>query len=135
MLTEFLDTNVILRHLLADNAEQSQRATKYLAGVERGETAVVITDTVVFEIVFTLEKVYHIEKSDIRNMLLPLLELPGVNLPGKKIYREVFDLYAELNIPFADAYHGVTARHLKSRRIVSFDRHFDRITKLTRVEP
>jgi predicted nucleic acid-binding protein len=131
----FLDTNVLLRHLLADHAEHSPRATAFLARIERGELQVRLADTVVFETVFTLQRHYHQPRVAIRDALLPILELPGIVLPGKRRFRRTFDLYIALNLPFADAYHAALTQHLKLDGIASFDRDFDRIPGITRVEP
>ncbi len=131
----FLDTNVVLRHLLADDPEQSPRATAFLLQVEEGSVRVRTADTVVFEAVFTLERRYRLAKQRISNALLPLLQLPGIALPGKRQYDEVFSLYVELDLPFADAYHAVLAKRSEEPQVISFDRHFDRIPGITRIEP
>jgi len=130
----FLDTNVLLRHLLQDHPEHSPRATAYLARIERGEAEVHTADTVIFETVFTLERRYHQPKAAIAAMLLPLIELPGINLPGKRRFRKVFALYVDLNLPFADAYHAVLMEQLELREIATFDADFDRAPKVRRVE-
>ena len=131
----FLDTNILLRHLLDDHPEQSPRATAYLARVERGEVQAQLSDLVIFETVFTLQRHYHQPKVKIREVLLPLIELPGMLLRGKRHFREVFDLYVELNLPFADAYHAVLMKRRKLNEIVTFDAEFDRILGLHRLEP
>ena len=59
MAPPFLDTNVILRHLLADHPEQSPAATAFLERIEQGEIKVFTADTVIFEAVFTLERHYQ----------------------------------------------------------------------------
>ena len=135
MALQFLDTNVLLRHLTADHAQYSPRATAYLETVERGEQQVRLADTVVFEAVFTLQRSYQVPKAEIRHALLPLLELPGVVLPGKRQWRRVFELYVDLNLSFGDAYHATMMERLGISEVVSFDREFDRIPTLTRVEP
>lgn len=131
----FVDTNVFLRHLRADHAYFSPRATAFFDRVERGALRVRTADTVVFETVFTLERLYRQPKPAIRDALLPLLELPGVVLPGKRRLRRVFDYYVNNNLSFADAYHAVLAQDLNLSEIVSFDRGFDRIPGLRRIEP
>jgi uncharacterized protein len=131
----FLDTNIILRHLLGDHPDHSPRATAYLERVENGEIKVHTADTVVFECVFTLERSYKWRKTEVRDVLLPLLELPGIGLPRKRHYRKVFDIYVDRNLSFADAYHAVLAEQLKLDQIVSFDRGFDRIPGIRRIEP
>jgi uncharacterized protein len=135
MAPAFLDSNILLRHLLADHPDHSPRSTAYLARVERGEIEVSTSDTVVFEVVFTLERTYRQSKEAISNALLPLLELPGISLPGKRRYRSAFDLYVRHNLPFADAYHAAVMESLGVAEVISFDRHFDRIPGITRTEP
>jgi predicted nucleic acid-binding protein len=135
MALPFLDTNVLLRHLLQDHPQQSARCTAYLARIERGEIKVRTAETVVFEAVFTLQRQYAVPKSEIRDNLLPLLELPGIVLPGKRRLRRVFDLYVDLNLSFIDAYHVALMQRLGLDRIVSFDKGFDRAPGITRLEP
>ena len=131
----FLDTNILLRHLLQDVPDQSLRATAYLARIERGELKVQTADTVIFEVVFTLQRTYKKPRADIAAALLPLIELPGIVLPNNRRFRRVFDFYVRLNIAFADAYHAVLMERLKLSEVVTFDREFDRIPNIIRSEP
>lgn len=131
----FLDTNILLRHLLRDVPEQSMRCTAYLDRIERGELKVRTADTVIFEVVFTLQRTHKRPRVDIAAALLPLIELPGIVLPNKRRFRQVFDLYVRLNIAFADAYHAVLMEGLRLTEVVTFDREFDRIPGIVRREP
>lgn len=135
MTLAFLDTNVILRHLLGDHPDHSPRATAFLQRIEQGETQVRTADTVVLEVVFTLERQYRRPKVEIRDVLLPLIDLPGIVLPGKRRLHQTFDLYVDLNISFADAYHAVLMEHFNLDQIISFDRELDRVVGIQRVEP
>lgn len=135
MAPSFLDTNILLRHLLQDHDEQSPRATAYLARVESGELKVRTADTVVFEAVYVLQRIYSVPRAQIRDKLLPLIDLPGVELPGKRRLHKVFDLYVDLTISFADAYHAVLMERLGTREIISYDRGFDRVPGVRRLEP
>jgi uncharacterized protein len=132
----FLETNVFVRHLTQDNPKHSPRATAFFDRIQRGEASVRTADTVVFETVFTLQSFYRTPRAVIRDGVLSLIELPGVILPGKQHFREVFDLYvAHPSISFADCYHAVLVKRLGLTEIVSFDRDFDRLPGVTRVEP
>jgi uncharacterized protein len=131
----FLDTNIFLRHLRGDHADFSPRATALLQRIEQGSLKVRTADTVIFETVFTLERRYKQSREAIREAFLPLIELSGIELPGKRRFRQVFGYYIEKNISFADAYHAVLAESLRLTQIISFDRDFNRISALTRVEP
>ncbi len=51
--------------------------------------------------------------------------------PANAIH-QVFHLYVEENLPFADAYHAVLMRRLGLTEIATFDKHFDRIEGLER---
>ena len=131
----FLDTNIFIRHLTRDHATHSPLATAFFARIERGEIRVQTADTAVLETVFTLQKHYRVSRPTIRDGLLPLIELPGIVLPAKQRIRRAFDLYVERNISFADAYHAALMEQLRLTDIVTFDRDFDRIPGLRRVEP
>lgn len=133
MATVFLDTNIFLRHLTGDHPEHSPKATAYLARIERGELKARIADTVVFETVFTLQRYYGRSKAEIRDAFLPLVELPGITLPGKRRLRKVFDMYVEENLPFADAYHAILMERLGISEIASFDTDFDDVPGISRV--
>ncbi|HEU4792468.1 MAG TPA: PIN domain-containing protein [Nitrolancea sp.] len=112
MRQAFLDTNILLLHLCNDHPELSQKASAILRSVEQGLLRAHILDTVIFEAVFTLERHYRHSKVAIRETLLPLIELPGIVLPGKRRYRQVFALYVERNLPFADAYYAALKERL-----------------------
>lgn len=132
----FLDTNVLLRQVLQDHPDHSPRATALIVAIEQGQRAVRIADTVVFEAAFTLEKTYRAPRSDIRDALQPILDLPGVMLPGKRIFREVFTLYVtEPGLSFADCYHAVLTKQVGLATIISFDQKLGRVAGLTRSEP
>ena len=61
----FLDTNIILRHLLQDVPSQSPQASAYIQRIAAGTQRVRIADTVIFETVFTLQRGYRVPKGDI----------------------------------------------------------------------
>jgi len=132
----FLDTNVLVRFVAQDHPDHSKRAADLIRRIELSETRVRIADTVVFETAFVLEGPYGWGRRSIREALAPVIALGGVILPGKQIIPDVFDLYVSRpSLSFADCYHAVLARHLGCTEIISFDRGFDRIPGLTRIEP
>lgn len=132
----FLDTNILLRQVLQDHSDHSPRATRLIAAIERGERAVRLSDTVVFETVFTLEKTYRVARPNIHRGLRRILELPGIVLPGKRIYASVFDLWVrEPALSFADCYHLCLTRQLELPAILSFDRKLNRLPGVARIEP
>jgi len=70
-----IDTNVLLRYLLQDDAAQSLKATKLLAGRQ----PVLITDVVLVETLWTLKgKKYKLPKQDLVTVLSQLMQEPNV---------------------------------------------------------
>lgn len=135
MARPFLDTNVIVRHLTQDDPVQSPRATALFERLARGEATVHLVGTVIFETVIVLERDYGQAKWHIRNVLTDLLALPGLLLPEKARIQLALDLYANHRLPFGDAYHAAYMRELGLTEIISFDKHFDELPGLARVEP
>jgi predicted nucleic acid-binding protein len=134
MAEPFLDTNIFLRHLRQDDPVLSPKATALFAKIEQGQITVRTSDTAIFEAVFTLQRGYKVAKEQIAEALLPLIELPGIILPGKRAYRKVFARYRQGPLGFADCYHVVLMERLKTREIFSFDTDFDRVPGVKRRE-
>jgi predicted nucleic acid-binding protein len=131
-----LDTNVLLRHITGDHPELSPRATAFLADAEATGRRLRVTETVVFEAVWALEKLYLTSRRAISRNLVAILDLPMMVLPTKARVRAAFALYERFKaLSFADAYHVQTALDLSSGDIVSFDRDLSRVPGVRRIEP
>ena len=131
----FLDTNVIIRHVMSDHPDHSPRASNLIARIQAGEARVEISDTVIFETVYLLERTFGIPKADVRSALQPLIELPGMMLTGKSRMLRALEFYTNHNLPIADALHAAITETLDPPEIISFDRHFGRVATITRSEP
>ena len=68
-----LDTNVVLRFLLDDVPEQTQKATKI---IEKDQ--VYVTDVIAVEIIYVLEKVILISREDICRLMVDFLGFANV---------------------------------------------------------
>lgn len=134
MALPFLDTNVLVRHFTQDNPLQSPRASTYLEQIEDGNRRVRTEPTVIFETVYLLEKQYKIPRTVVRDGILALVDLPGIVMPRKRRIHDAFTFYIERNLPFADAYHIAVMRAEGLNEIVTFDREFDRIAGIRRIE-
>ena len=131
----YLDANVLLRHLLNDHADHSPRASAYFGQVEQGLRRARLVDVVLFEVAFTLERSYRQTKQQVRDLLLPLLSLPGIVFTNKDSLALIFDTYVGSNVSFADAYIAAHMLRAGESEIISFDHDFDRIPGIQRLEP
>lgn len=135
MSLPFIDTNIFIRHLMADDAVQSPACLALFQAIERGEIIVWTTHLVVAEIVFVLTRVYKIQRGSVRDILLPLLSLSGIKLEQKQLFGRVFELFASLSIDYVDCYHAALLESRGHDQLYSFDADFDRVPGIQRLEP
>lgn len=136
-MARFLDTNILLRHLVRDDESKAQASRALLLRLERGEETVITTDIAIFEAVYILQSPRHyaLSRNRIRHMLEPLIGLRGLRIESKSLYPRVFDLFCTKNISFADAYHAAYMELHDIAEVYSYDTDFDRVQGVTRVEP
>ena len=131
----FLDTNILIRHLAGDHPEQSPRCRDLLLELETGARSAWTSHLVVAEAVFVLARLYQFERQQIADVLLPLIELPGLKLPRKRLFRRVFELFTTTALSYPDCYHGALSERSGEPRILSYDKGFDRLGTVKRIEP
>ncbi len=135
MATCFLDTNILLRYLVGDNQQMAEQALNLLMRVERGEEKVITSSLVIFETIFTLQSFYRVPRQQIKEQVLPIISLRGLHLPDKSVFYKALDLYVTKNISFADAYNAAYMISEEVFNIYSWDRGFDKIDGIIRLEP
>jgi predicted nucleic acid-binding protein len=131
----FIDTNLFLRYLTNDDEVKAQRVLALLTRVEQDEEKITTSPMVIFETIFTLEKSYRIPKSEIRELVLPILALKGLQLPHKEIYRQALGLYIAHNISFTDAFNAACMLTKGIEEIYSYDEDFDKVKGVKRRTP
>ena len=132
----FVDTNVFLRFLTADDPSKAARAEKLFQDAVRGEVKLTTSVLVMAEIVWTLESFYGLGKGDIAAKVEKILNTPGIECPDASIVLHALDLYVGANVDFIDAYHAFWLKGRSQTRIATYDRkHFARIAWLEIVEP
>jgi predicted nucleic acid-binding protein len=133
----FLDANIFIRHITGDHAEQSPVARWLFEDIEQGRVAAWTTDLVIGEAVYVLgsKQTYRLDRSTVRDGLMPLVNLPGLDLPSKGFLTRAFDLYVSLPIDFPDAFHAALIEQRGETELYSFDEDFDRIPSLVRIAP
>src|SRR5947199_9690937 len=115
----FIDTNILLRYLTRDDEQKAQRTLNLLMKVERGEEKVITSSLVIFETIFTLQSFYKVPRPRIKELVLPVISLKGLQLAGKHVYYQAFDLYVNRNISFADDYNAAYMLDEKLEHIYS----------------
>ncbi len=109
-----IDTNVVVRYLVADDLEQFRRATAVIEG-----EPVYICSTVVLEVEWILRSIYLVERPAILRALRIFAALPTVAIEDPAIIAQALD-WAEQGMEFADALHLAGASSCDA--FASFDR-------------
>ena len=137
MPTYFVDTNIFLRHLTGDDPGKARACLALFQRAQRKEIALTTAESVIAEVVYVLssKQLYNVARQDIRALLYPLLTLPGLRLTYRKSYLRALDLYATHSLDFADALIIAQMERQQIADVYSYDRDFDRIATINRVEP
>lgn len=132
----FVDTNVFLRFLTADDPRKAERAERLFRDAVRGKLRLTTSALVVAEIVWTLESYYGLDRADIAGKVARILNTPNLECPEAGVILHALDLYATANVDFIDAYHAYWLKERSQSRIATYDRkHFSRVPWLEIVEP
>lgn len=94
--------------------------------------------TVIFESVYVLEGLKQLGRQQIAQYLEILIMAPGIRFLNeeREYLAETLTLYVSIpHLSFADCYHSVLSRAHCNGEIYTFDRDFDRVPGLTRLEP
>lgn len=71
----------------------------------------------------------------IKQQILSIIAMQSLLLPDKSLYNRAFDLYITKNISYADAYNAVYLQAEEITHIYSWDRDFNKIDGIARLEP
>ena len=115
-----IDTNVLLRYLLRDDDVQSPIARDLI----RGDRAVLVTDVVLAETIWTLRgNRYKLGKSDLVPVLEALFAERNLRFEDAPTVWEALYAYrnAEAHVDFADALIVAKSRHVSRNRKLSFN--------------
>ena len=114
-----VDTNVLVRYLTNDDADQARKAAKLLAGAD----AILVPHTVLLELAWVLRSVYDLSPRTIHMAMLRVLGLPNVHIENAERIAQALSCY-EQGMDFADALH--LALSADADRLVTFDQRFAR---------
>jgi len=135
---KYVDTNIFIRALIADDPEKSRACSRLLHRVDRGQEDITTCESIVSEVAFVLSSPanYRLAHEEVRARFAPYLRMRGLRLPGRSTYLEALDLFAQYpHLDFEDALCVAHMRQAGITEILSYDRDFDRIEGVTRIEP
>lgn len=129
-----VDTNVFLRFLTLDVKDQAETVEKRFKQAEKGEIEVKVLPMAVVEILYHLENWYDYDRSKAVDMVLRLLLPEWMQVEHKQAVYEALVLYKSSNIDFVDLVLWAVAKE-GGDKVMSFDKDFDKLDPMIRVEP
>lgn len=118
---KIVDANVILRYLLNDVEEMSEKAIQSLEYQQ-----IFIPNEVVAEVVYVLEKVYKLKRDVIAKTLSELLLYSNISFVDSKVVKEALDLYGSKKLDFVDTLlYGYSK--IGNYSIITFDKQLDKL--------
>lgn len=130
-MSGFVDTNVLIRHLIGDPPAMAKRATALL----REASELYLTDLVVAETIYVLESFYEVAREQIATTIRSLLAFDSIYVVDRDVLLRAIEVYEIDRLDFAEAYLVACAESTGIGRVVSFDRSIDRVSTIERVEP
>ena len=137
MSDPFLDTDVLIRFLTGDDLQKQAEAAALLEHIEAGDLKVAAPETVIADAVYVLAspRLYNLSRTRVRDLLMPLVRLPGFRVRNRRAVLAALDLFASQNVDFGDAMIVASMRQAGSRILYSYDTDFDRVPDITRRTP
>ena len=130
-MSEFVDTNIFVRHLTGDPPAMAERATRYLTAASE----LLLTDLVVAETVYVLESFYEAPRDQVAGAIRSLIAFEAVVCVDPALLLRAVEVYELDRLDFAEAYLVACAESTDVGRVASFDQALDRVDTVRRIEP
>lgn len=133
---KWLDANIVIGYLTGDEPVKARACLLLLRRVDEGVEELATSEAVIAEITYVLTSQYSLTHAQIASLLQPLLEMSGLKLTHKRVVQQAMERYGESpRLDFEDALSVEHMNRLGIHEIISYDRDFDRILEITRLEP
>jgi predicted nucleic acid-binding protein len=136
-VTEFVDANIFVRFLTGDDLAKAARCHELFERARRGEVSLFTSESVIAEITYVLSspRTYGFSRASVAVALRPLIADPGIQIDHKETVLRAIALWGDSNFDLADCLSVEHVRRTGCDGIYSYDRDFDRVAGVRRLEP
>ena len=136
-MSALFDANIFVRLLTGDDAAKAARCLALFERARLGEISLITSEAIVAEVAYVLTspRSYRFPRDVVAAALRPLLSDPGLQIDRKGAVLTALDLWGDSNLDFADCLAASRVQHANLDGIYSYDRDFDRIPGIRRLEP
>lgn len=129
-----LDTNVLIRSLLADQGAEGARARGLLAGRCSPADPAFLNHVVLCEAVWVMARTYRYSRGQILEALATILATPAFLVVDRPLVEEAVQVFRDTRADFADALIGVLNRRAGCATTYTFDRRSAETADFSAVE-
>lgn len=123
-----LDTNVLVRYLTQDDPEQAEQASRLIEGRCTSATPGRITQIVLCELVWVLQRAYGYSKTQIIEVLDQMLVTAELRIEHEPLARQALDAYRSGPADFSDYLIALNNQSAGCEATYSFDARLCRYT-------
>ena len=117
-----LDTNVLVRFVVEDDDEQTERATRLIQDAVRKNEPLFVSAVVLCEAVWVMARVYKLPKKELLQTLRALLQAKELEIREKEGVRRAVDAFDGGKGDFADYMIREVATAAGCDRVATFDK-------------
>ena len=134
MRKTFIDTNIFLRYLTKDDPSKYYKCREIFKKAIEGNAELVTSGIVIAELIWTLLSYYKVQKADVIEKISIIVNTDNLYIPDKDIITDALVLFSRKNIDYIDAYNAVFMKRYGFEEIYSYDKDFDAVEGIKRVE-
>ena len=117
-----LDTNLLVRFLIADDVKQAKKVRQLFKKAEKNKSELFVTLLVIIELIWVLESVYDIARKDIVAVINDMLEMPIFKFEHQSTLYEFTNTAKANKIDLSDLLISLSAKTLKCETTLTFDK-------------
>ena len=129
-----LDTNVLVRYLVADDRRQFALARDYIESTS-GDSSLFVPVSVAVELEWVLRTRYEFGREQIIKTFVALLEVREISFHDEQSIEFALRLFTEHNADFADCLHAAISIAYGRLPLVTFDRRATRVPGVDLLRP
>jgi predicted nucleic-acid-binding protein len=118
---KIIDANIVLRYLLQDNIDLSNKAKEIIE-----DNNIFIPTEVITEIVYVLEKVYSVNRKEINKILSELLSFYNITTNNMDVIKNALKIYSNKKLDFVDTL-LISYNNIDKHEIFSFDKKLNKL--------
>ncbi len=122
-----LDTNILVRFLIKDDAKQAQRVYKLFQDVEAKKGTLFVPLFVVLELVWVLESVYEISRQEILASMKDLGQMPILAFEAQPAIQGFISSAQKTKLDLSDLLIAHSAVFSGCERLLTFDKRASKL--------